>query len=290
MNIDSRLVRRVPTGPARKGPIGAEPARLVAGQPGEVRGQVRRSGRTAVIDCRSIYYKTLNQQIREEIERGAKEIILEGVVGQRYIGTGLASPGVTVRVRGVPGNDLAAFMNGPTIIVEDDVQDGVANTMNGGLVIVRGQAGDVLGYGMRGGSVFVSGDVGYRVGIHMKAFGDSVPLIVVGGRARDFLGEYMAGGELVVLGLRHPDQPCVGSYVGTGMHGGVMYLRAPVDPHQLGREVQAENLDEGDRARLRTILTEYCVSMGLEVDSVFALPFVKIRPYTHRPYGRMYAY
>lgn len=290
MRIDSRLARRVPTGPARKGPVGSEPARLAAGQPGDTKGRVRRSGKTAVIDCRGVYYKTLNQQIREEIDRGAVEIILEGVVGQRYIGTGLAAPGVTVRVRGVPGNDLAAFMNGPTLIVEDDAQDGVANTMNSGLVIVRGQAGDVLGYGMRGGAVYVGGDVGYRVGIHMKAFGTSVPLVVIGGRAQDFLGEYMAGGELVVLGLRQPDRPCVGSYVGTGMHGGVMYLRAPVEPHQLGREVQASDLDESERERLCTIINDYCRVMSLDPEDVLRLPFLKVCPYTHRPYGRMYAY
>lgn len=260
------------------------------GQPSSIKGEVRRSGKTAVIDCRGVYYKTLNQQIREEIGRGATEIILEGVVGQRYIGTGLTTPGVTVKVRGVPGNDLAAFMNGPTLIVEDDAQDGVANTMNSGLVVVHGLAGDVPGYGMRGGALYVAGDVGYRVGIHMKAFAANVPLLVVGGRAQDFLGEYMAGGELVVLGLRERERSCVGSYVGTGMHGGVMYLRAPVKQHQLGREVQASDLDESDWNRLRAIISDYCRVMSLDTEEVLALPFVQVRPYTHRPYGRMYAY
>lgn len=290
MNVDSRAVRKVPTGPARKGPTGIEPARITAGQPGAERGHVRRMGHKSIIDCARIYYKTLNQQIREEIERGANEIVLEGVRGQRYIGTGLAYPDVTVVVNGVPGNDLAAFMDGPTLIVNDGAQDGVANTMNSGLVVVHGHAGDVLGYGMRGGAVYVQGDVGYRVGIHMKAFGDSVPLIVIGGRARDFLGEYMAGGEILLLGLHDLRKPAVGSYLGTGMHGGVMYVRSPINRHQLGKEVQIEELASSDYERIRTIANDYCRYMEINPDDIVSLPFLKIRPHTFRPYGRMYAY
>ena len=64
------------------------------------------------------------------------------------------------------------FMDGPTLEVFGNAQDGVGNTMNAGTVIVHGDAGDVLGYGMRGGKVFIKGDVGYRVGIHMKAYED----------------------------------------------------------------------------------------------------------------------
>ena len=58
-------------------------------------------------------------------------------------------------VNGVPGNDLATFMDGPTVIVNDNAQDGIGNTMNRGLVVVNGDAGDVLGYGMRGGRLYV---------------------------------------------------------------------------------------------------------------------------------------
>jgi glutamate synthase domain-containing protein 3 len=243
-----------------------------------------------VIDGKGVYYKTLNEQIREEIERGAREVVVDNVIGQRYIGTGLAYRGVTVTVNGVPGNDLAAFMNGPSLVVNDNAQDGVANTMNSGLVIINGDAGDVLGYGMRGGSVYVRGNVGYRVGIHMKAFGASLPLIVVGGHARDFLGEYMAGGEIVVLGLGDDRGPIVGSYVGTGMHAGVMYIRGEVAQHQLGKEVRVEEPGDTDLSRIAEIVDDYCRVMGFDAKKVLERPFVKIYPYTSRPYGRLYAY
>ncbi|RKY65759.1 MAG: hypothetical protein DRQ02_09810 [Candidatus Latescibacterota bacterium] len=45
---------------------------------------------------------------------GEQQIVLDNVNGQRYIGCGLKQP-VQLVVNGVPGNDLAAFMDGPTI-------------------------------------------------------------------------------------------------------------------------------------------------------------------------------
>jgi glutamate synthase domain-containing protein 3 len=290
MTPDSATVRKVPTGPARKGPTGIEPARITAGQPGTTRGAAARNGRRVVIDAKGVYYKTLNEQIREEIERGATEVVLENVIGQRYIGTGLAFEGVTVTINGVPGNDLAAFMNGPTIVVNDNAQDGVANTMTAGLVVINGNAGDVLGYGMRGGGVYVRGDVGYRVGIHMKAFGDNKPLVVVGGRARDFLGEYMAGGEIVILGLIDERSPIVGSYCGTGMHAGVMYIRGSVAEHQLGKEVRIDAPSESEQVRIRQIVDDYARVMDLDAEEIVREPFIKVYPYTSRPYGRLYVY
>jgi glutamate synthase domain-containing protein 3 len=290
MTPDSATVRNVPTGPARKGPTGIEPARITAGQPGTTRGTADRHGGRVVIDSKGVYYKALNEQIREEIELGATDVVLENVIGQRYIGTGLAFQDVTVTINGVPGNDLAAFMNGPTLVVNDNAQDGVANTMNSGLVIINGDAGDVLGYGMRGGSVYVRGDVGYRVGIHMKSFGEIKPLIVVGGHARDFLGEYMAGGEIVVLGLTDEQGPIVGSYVGTGMHAGVMYIRGTVADHQLGKEVRVQAPSEQEQARISDIVIDYARVMKLDAESILSHPFTKIYPYTSRPYGRLYVY
>ena len=90
---DSATVRNVPTGPARKGPTGIEPARITAGQPGTTGARPPARAARVVIDAKGVYYKTLNEQIREEIEGGATEVVLDNVIGQRYIGTGLAYPG-----------------------------------------------------------------------------------------------------------------------------------------------------------------------------------------------------
>lgn len=241
------------------------------------------------IDARGMHYRELNRRIKEAVAAGERELILENVNGQRYLGTGVNAP-VRIEVYGVPGNDLGAFMDGPSIFVCGNGQDGAANTMNSGKIVIRGHAGDVLGYGMRGGKLHILGDVGYRVGIHMKAYKKQIPVLIAGGTARDFCGEYMAGGILIVLGLERGQQPLVGDYCGTGMHGGVMYLRGEVDPRHLGREVAVRPLEEEDLALLREHLGEYCSDLGLNLEEIMAEPFTKLVPVSSRPYGNLYAY
>ncbi len=265
--------------------------------PGVVEGYLKnapavtRDGDTVTIDADGIYYKQMNEAIREAIADGATRIVLKNVNGQRYIGTGVSAKGVTIEVHGTAGNDMAMFMNGPTIEVFGAAQDGVGNTMNAGTVVIHGDAGDVLGYGMRGGSVYVHGDVGYRVGIHMKAYENLVPIMVCGGKARDFFGEYMAGGILVLLGMntQFAEQPLLGSFVGAGMHGGVIYLRGTVEPWQCGKEVGISEASEEDMAALKPILADYCEAQGMDLAEVLSQPFTKLAPFSHRPYGKMYA-
>jgi glutamate synthase domain-containing protein 3 len=238
-----------------------------------------------------VYFQQLNDEIRTEVARGTKSITLTGVNGQRYIGTGLRAQDVTIAVNGCAGNDMAMFMDGPTVEVFGNAQDGVGNTMSSGRVVVHGDAGDVLGYGMRGGHVLVKGDVGYRVGIHMKAYEKHVPVVVCGGKARDFFGEYMAGGILVLLGVntQFPEQPLVGGFTGAGMHGGVIYLRGAVEPWQCGAEVGITEATESELAELRPHIEEWAAAFGADADEILAGSFTKLAPMSHRPYGKLYA-
>ena len=245
----------------------------------------------AVIKCRGIYYRQVNETVRRLFAEGVKCVRLLDVNGQRYIGTGLRGEGLKIEVEGTPGQDLAMFMDGPTVEVFGNAQDGVGNTMSGGQVVVHGSAGDVLGYGMRGGRVFVKGDVGYRVGIHMKAYEARRPIVVCGGKARDFFGEYMAGGLLVLLGMESRlEGPLVGGYVGTGMHGGEIYLRGEVEPWQCGKEVGVFTATDDEMEALRPLLAEYCDAVGFELADVLSKPFTKLVPVSHRPYGKLYTY
>lgn len=241
-----------------------------------------------VIDARRMHYREINRRIKEAVARGVEEIRLVNVNGQRYIGGGVKGK-TRIIVEGVPGNDLAAFMDGPTIIVKSNAQDCVCNTMNDGQVIVHGDAGDVLGYGMRGGRLYVKGSIGYRVGIHMKAYQDKKPILIVGGSAGDFLGEYMAGGILVVLGLEG-HQPPAGNFIATGIHGGVIYIRGMVERHQVAREAAVENPTSMDEKTLEACLKDYCNHFNLSLDEILGGKFTKIVPTTHRPYGQLYAY
>lgn len=251
------------------------------------------------LDARNISYRALNEMIRARIREGARHLNLVNVAGQRYIGDGLCYPDVHLAIHGVPGEDLCAFMDGPTVVVHSNAQNGVGNTMNGGRVIVHGMAGDVVGYGMRGGRIYIKGDVGYRVGIHMKGYLDRQPIIVVGGRAGSFFGEYMAGGYLICLGLTssncHPAAPVVGDYCATGMHGGTIYIRGEVGDHQLGREVKRFPLNDADIEFLTPILEDFLQTFSLPFPNPHAEVFdfkryAKIIPVSTRPYGRLYAY
>jgi glutamate synthase domain-containing protein 3 len=242
------------------------------------------------IDARGMHYKELNELIYSAVKNGEKEITLDNVNGQRYIGCGLTDD-VNIEINGVPGNDLGAFMSGPKIVVRGNAQDGVGNTMNGGTIIIHGDAGDIAGYSMRGGKIFIKGNVGYRTGIHMKAYKDLYPILVIGGRARDFLGEYMAGGLLIVLGLGIPrNSSPVGNYVGTGMHGGEIYIRGKVEKYQVGKEVGIEKPNEEDYKRIAGLLKEFCSYFSISLDEVMSGEFIKLVPLSHRPYGQIYAY
>ena len=113
--------------------------------------------------------------------------------------------------------------------MRSNAQDGTGNTMNRGKVIIHGDSGDITGHSMRGGRIYVKGNAGYRVGIHMKSYRNNFPVVIIGGFVRDFLAEYMAGGLLIVLGLETDESGnVVGNFVGTGMHGGELYIRGTV--------------------------------------------------------------
>ena len=243
-----------------------------------------------VIDAAGLCHRDLNQRVRAALDNGTRAMRLVNVCGQRYLGAGLRGD-VRLEIEGVPGNDLACFMDGPTIIVRGDAQDGVANTMNQGKVVIHGYAGDVLGYGMRGGQLFVRGNVGYRVGIHMKEYKRQVPVIIAGGTAGDFFGEYMAGGILVLLGLeRQQGAPLVGDHCGTGMHGGVIYLRGELPNSNVAREqVDVSPTGEDDLRLLRPHLEVFCAEFGLSFEQVLTEPYWRLKPVSHRPYGSKYA-
>jgi len=257
------------------------------------RTKVRVKNRFIKIDAENIHYRVLNEKVHHFINRGYNNILLENVCGQRYIADGLNGNNTKISIKGIPGNDLGAFMDGPEIIVKGNVQDAVGNTMNSGQIVVYGNAGDIVGYSMRGGRIFINGDAGYRVGIHMKSYENMFPVVIIGGSARDFLGEYMAGGLLVVLGLdteTDKTSPIVGDFIGTGMHGGNIFIRGTIDERCLGKEVKISSLTDEDYNLLKKHLSDYCKYFKLTLNKILKKDFIKLYPYTHRPYGRLYAY
>jgi glutamate synthase domain-containing protein 3 len=235
-----------------------------------------------------LHYKEFNEKVHEALQNGAKELILDDVNGQRFIADGLMGK-ITIDIHGTPGNDLGMFMDGPAITVHGNAQDGVGNTMSSGRIVIHGDARDIVGHSMRGGTIFVKGDVGYRVGIHMKTYQSSVPIIVAGGTAGDFLGEYMAGGVIIILGLHTTDaSDLLGEWVGTGQHGGAIYVRGAVDESKLGNGTSLLPMTTDDEKLVRRVLKDYCRTFNLDSNAVINSKFTKIAPLSHRPYAALY--
>ncbi len=81
----------------------------------------------------------------------------------------------------------------------------------------------------------------------------------------------------------------MGAFCGSGMHGGVIYLRGEVEPRQVGKECGIFTADEDDMKVLRPIVEEWCEAFGDDADEVLKQPFTKLVPVSHRPYGKLYA-
>ena len=235
------------------------------------------------IRANGLDFRNLNEIVRSSSD---KEVYIDGVVGQRYIGAGLS--GRTIRIHGTPGNALGAYLDGCDIFVDGNAQDAIGDTMNAGRIVVNGNAGDAVGYAMRGGKIFIRGDAGYRVGIHMKAYREHKPVVIVGGVVGSFLGEYQAGGVIMVLDLQRDPMGIVGNFCGTGMHGGEIYLRCDEPPATLPAQVKAEKAELLRGGEAEGHLREYCEAFGLNAEDVLSKPFVRLTPDSDNPYKQLY--
>ena len=250
--------------------------------------------KAVLIDATDLETKELNDRLRDLMLSGVKKVNIINVCGQRYIGTRLYTPQhlkMEIEIFGTPGNDLAAFLYGHKITVHGNAQDGVGNTMDAGEITVEGRAGDVLGFSMRGGEIYVRDNCGYRTALHMKEYEDKRPILVVGGSTQDFLGEYMAGGIVILLDLH--DQTHKANFIGTGMHGGVIYLRGSVEPFQVGGQVAISPLDDDDRAVLDRYVSKFVErfpEVGKTREEILNSQFVRLTPKSKRPYSNLYAY
>jgi glutamate synthase domain-containing protein 3 len=237
---------------------------------------------------RLVHYKVLNELVRKLIAEGEKRIIIEGVMGHRYIAASANQKDVYIEIFGTPGNDLGAFLDGPTIEVFGNAQDQTGNTMNSGKIIVHGNAWDVTGLSARGGTILIKGNTGYRVGIHMKEYCGTKPSIVVGETAKDYLGEYMAGGTLVILNRKGAlDRSPVGLNIGAGIHGGRIFVHGAVEKHQLGPGATMGPIIGEDVPELERLIQEFEQAFKVQVPRDWE-NFVKISPMSSRPFSGHY--
>lgn len=237
------------------------------------------------INAKGLDFRTLNAKVRESVAKGYTNITLINVLGQRFIADGIKNKDLRITINGVPGGDLGAFMDGPQIRVNGNADHAPGNTMTNGAIVIDGSAGDCVGHSMRGGTIIVKENVGYRVGIHMKQYQDQYPKIVIGGAARSFLGEYMAGGIILVLG--RGEDKAVDDYIGTGIHGGTIYIAGEIEERQLGIAASIRAFNEEDELVVKGLVDQYNANFGTDVD-VSSITFTKIQPISARPFSGLY--
>ena len=241
------------------------------------------------IDARNLHYTPLNQMIRQAVGKGVTEITIDNVLGQRFIADGLRGNGVTITINGVPGGDLGMFMSGPTLIVHGNADHATGNTMDSGMIVIHGSAGDAVAHSMRGGRVYVRDNIGYRGGIHMKQYQDKRPVLVVGGSARAFLGEYMAGGLLIVLGLTGTP-PLSERGVGSGIHGGEIFVRGDVDNSVLGIGARQKPATDAERHAIAPVIQDFAEKFSLDARPLLSSDYVRITPASARPFANKYTW
>jgi glutamate synthase domain-containing protein 3 len=100
-----------------------------------------------------------------------------------------------------------------------------------------------------------------------------------------------AGGMVVLLGLDlAAGEFHRASFIGTGMHGGAIYIRGEVQDHQLGKEVGVQGVEGEDRRRLEEAVRSFAGHFDLDAAGILAGNFRKLYPKYLRPYGTHYAY
>jgi glutamate synthase domain-containing protein 3 len=235
------------------------------------------------LNAKGVYYKELNRSIAATTD---KDITLDNVNGQRYIGTN--ADGKVIEINGTPGNGLGAYMSNSALHVFGNAQDATGDTMNNGEIVIHGCVGDACGYGMRDGRIFVKNDAGYRAGIHMKEYNDKIPRIIIGGRTGSFLGEYQAGGRIIVLGIGCEGSSPVGGFCGTGMHGGAIYIRTNKEPRALPSQVAITDATPEDKDSIKADIIDFCERFDIDSAPIINSHFYKLTPNSSNPYTELY--
>lgn len=238
------------------------------------------------INAKNMHYTPLNRRIHELVKGGVQEIVIESVLGQRFIADGLRGK-VTIHIHGVPGGDLGMFMSGPTCIVHGNCEHAPGNTMAKGKIIIHGSAGDAVAHSMRGGKIFIRDNIGYRGGIHMKEYGDNPAILMIGGVAQAFLGEYMAGGKIIVFG-KGSNRAVDGREIGSGIHGGEIIVRGEVEEKQLGVGARTEAFGKEDLEKIKPLILEFCENFNLDPKQYLDTKYTRIVPASSRPFAGKY--
>lgn len=186
--------------------------------------------------------------------------LISGQIARYYGDAGLHKDAITIKLTGVAGQSLGAFLSqGMSLLLNGVSNDYAGKGMHAGRIIVTPRiyqegasaVGNTCLYGATGGKLFVAGTAGERFAVR-----NSGALAVVEGTG-DHACEYMTGGTVVVLGE-------TGINFGAGMTGGVAFVydreKRFIDRfNQQLVEARRIDVDEDNEARLylKKILNSY---------------------------------
>lgn len=221
------------------------------------------------------FEKQLLEEIMPVIKNPSDEIVVErqivntnrsfgtlisGAIARYYGDKGLPKEAITIKLQGVAGQSLGAFLaGGVNIFLSGVANDYAGKGMHAGRIIITpaiymegaSAVGNTCLYGATGGKMFVAGTAGERFAVR-----NSGALSVVEGTG-DHACEYMTGGTVVILGE-------TGINFGAGMTGGVafVYDRQKKFIDRLNQElVIARRIDVDDdnegKLYLKKILTSF---------------------------------
>ena len=94
---------------------------------------------------------------------------------------------------------------------------------------------------------------------------------------------------MVILGLNLKDgEKCDARFVGTGMHGGVIYERGEILSPVNGTKTLP--VGKRDLKVIEAIVNEYCCYFGGDPKEISAGKFRKILPVSKRPYEKLFSH
>ena len=94
-------------------------------------------GKRVSVTLGTEHFTEANETVRDALLR-ADTVVVREAFAQRYLGCAMPT-GKTLEIHGVPGNDLACYLDGGRIEVFGNAQDQVGNTMDGGCIVVHGR-------------------------------------------------------------------------------------------------------------------------------------------------------
>ena len=107
----------------------------------------------------------------------------------------------------------------------------------------------------------------------------------------------MSGGLLIVLGLEIEDSEVretkyevFGNCIGSGIHGGVIFIRTNEIPeHLLVIGAKVVEFTDAYKQRIEPLIQNFCRYFKVPEDLIWSKPFKKITAASKRPFAAVYA-